>query len=75
MEEIASTDALEKEILEDARKKGEKILRDGEAEAARIRSEFEGRSASALAALASGAHGGSKRAAFFIGWALLLSGA
>jgi vacuolar-type H+-ATPase subunit E/Vma4 len=52
MEEIASTDALEKEILEDARKKGEKILRDGEAEAARIRSEFEGRSASALAALA-----------------------
>ncbi len=30
---------------------------------------------SALAALASGAHGGSKRAAFFIGWALLFSGA
>lgn len=52
MEEIASTDALEKEILEDARKKGEKILRDGEAEAARIRSEFGERSASALAALA-----------------------
>ena len=52
MEEIASTDALEKEILEDARKKGEKILKDGEAEAARIRSEFGERSASALAALA-----------------------
>jgi len=52
MEEIASTDALEKEILEDARKKGEKILRDGEVEAARIRSESGERSASALSALA-----------------------
>lgn len=51
MEEIASTDALEKEILEDARKKGEKILRDGDAEAARIRSEFAERGASTLSAL------------------------
>ncbi len=52
MEEIASTDALEKEILEDARKKGEKILRDGETEAARIRAESGERSTSALSALA-----------------------
>lgn len=51
MEEIASTDALEKEILEDARRKGEKILRDGDAEAARIRSEFDERRDAALAAL------------------------
>lgn len=52
MEEIASTDALEKEILEDARRKGEKILRDGEAEAARIRSESHERSEGSLATLA-----------------------
>ena len=51
MEEIASTDALEKEILEDARRKGEKILKDGEAEAARIRAESAAHSEAALDAL------------------------
>jgi vacuolar-type H+-ATPase subunit E/Vma4 len=51
MEEIASTDALEREILEDARRKGERILKDGDAEAQRLRSEHAEKSAKALAAL------------------------
>lgn len=52
MEEIVSTEALEREILEDARKKGERLLKDADAELGRITAESATRTAKALALLA-----------------------
>lgn len=51
MEELASTEVIESEILEDARKKGERVLRDAETEVQRLGSESERREADELAAL------------------------
>lgn len=43
MEELRSTEALDKEIFSDARKKAEKVLADAEKESARILAEVENR--------------------------------
>lgn len=51
MEELASTEVIETEILDDARKKGERILRDADAEILRLGAESEKRRAAELAAL------------------------
>jgi V/A-type H+/Na+-transporting ATPase subunit E len=53
MEEIVSTDVLEKEILGDARKKAERILKDADAESETLRSQAEARTKKALDDLAS----------------------
>ncbi len=47
MEELRSTDILDREIHEDARKKAEKVLKAAERECERIRSETEARIAAA----------------------------
>lgn len=52
MEELASTEVIETEILDDARRKGERVLRDAEAEVLRLGAEAEARKAAGLAALA-----------------------
>lgn len=51
MEEMVSSDALEKEILEDARKKGERLLKDAETEKTKLRAEHEERLRAALESL------------------------
>jgi V/A-type H+-transporting ATPase subunit E len=51
MEEIVSTEALEKEILEDARKKGERLLKDADAEIQRLKTAAAERSRLSIAAL------------------------
>lgn len=54
MEELVSTDALEKEILADARKKAERILKGAQDEAGRIAASVEKRNAAASAELEKG---------------------
>lgn len=51
MEELASTVVIEGEILEEARKKGERVLRDAEAEVKRLAAEAESLEAAELASL------------------------
>jgi vacuolar-type H+-ATPase subunit E/Vma4 len=51
MEEMVSTEALENEILEDARKKGERLLKDAETEAAKIRADSGERTQGSLASV------------------------
>jgi V/A-type H+-transporting ATPase subunit E len=52
MEEMVTTEALEREILDDARKKGEKLLKDGDAEAERLRADYAERTRKALESIA-----------------------
>jgi vacuolar-type H+-ATPase subunit E/Vma4 len=54
MEELVSTEALEREILADARKKAERTIRGVDDEVRRIASEGERRTAEAVAELARG---------------------
>lgn len=51
MEEIASTEALEREILEDSRRKAERVLKEADEEARAVRASAEDRAAKALASL------------------------
>ncbi len=51
MEEMVSSDALEKEILDDARKKGERLLKEADAEMGRIRTEYLERARASLESL------------------------
>ena len=53
MEEIAASDAIQKEILDDARKKSEYLLRQAEGEASRIAAEGEERARTSAAEIAS----------------------
>ncbi|HOX49110.1 MAG TPA: hypothetical protein PLG14_07990 [Spirochaetales bacterium] len=51
MEEIASTEALEREILEDSRRKSERVLKEADEESRAVQAQAEERAAKAFASL------------------------